>query len=29
MSFGMAMYIRDTALKSRQRGLDGTKKFIK
>ncbi len=28
MSFGIAMYIRDTALRSRQRGLDGTKNSL-
>jgi hypothetical protein len=28
MSFGIAMYIRDTALRLRQRGLDGTKNAL-
>ena len=28
MSFGMAMYIRDTALKFRQRGIDITKQAL-
>ena len=28
MSFGIAMYIRDTALKMRQRGLDATKNAL-
>ena len=28
MAFGMAMYIRDTALKFRQRGLDITKQSL-
>ena len=28
MSFGMAMYIRDTALKFRQRGIDLTKQTL-
>ena len=29
MAFGIAMYIRDTALKFRQRGIDITRKCIK